>query len=430
MVDLKRLTEADIEYVQFHITTIFGDLKSVEFPTGIWDEMSDGTGVDGSSLGFLTTEQSDMRVNPDHETLAILPWEPRVARLICDIEDNSGAPHSTCSRSILKKAIEDARSLGFEYMTRPELEWYFVDKEIAPVDIGGYMDTTPLDAYAPLRREIADDLLEMGVGLKTIHHENGPAQQEIEFAPQDAQRQADNVQTSKLAIKTEASFMDLTATFMAKPFPDEAGSGMHIHQYITRDGANAFADPETGISDNLRHFIGGIMEHTDAMTAILNPTTNSYKRLVPGHEAPVYKSWGVGNRTALIRVPGYEKSARVEYRATDCTANIYLTSALLLAAGLDGVKKKTGPAPSTSENVEKMTNRRRRELGITQLPSSLDEALDHLEGSDFVRKVLGAEIMDIFIETKRKECTDYHRAKRTGETQEWQWEYDKYLLRA
>jgi len=430
MVDLKRLTEADIEYVQFHFTTIFGDLKSVEFPAGIWVEMADGTGVDGSSLGFLTTEQSDMMVNPDHETLAVLPWEPRVARLICDIEDNSGAPHPTCPRSILKKAVEDARSLGFEYKTRPELEWYFVDQEVAPIDLGGYMDTAPLDACASLRREIADDLLEMGVGLKTIHHENGPAQQEIEFIAEDALRQADSVQTAKLAIKTEADLMDIIATFMAKPFPDEAGSGMHIHQYITMDGVNAFADPEGGVSDTLRHFVGGLMEHVDAMTAILNPTTNSYKRLVPGHEAPVYKSWGVGNRTALIRIPGYERSARVEYRATDCTANVYLASALLLAAGLDGVRKKTEPNPPTTKNVEKMTTGRRRELGITKLPPSLGEAMDHLEGSKFVREVLGSDIVDIYLETKRKECTSHWEAKKGGETHEGQWEYERYLLRA
>ncbi len=381
MVDLKQLTEENIDYIQFHFTTIFGDLKSVEFPAGIWEEMVEGTGVDGSSLGFLTTEQSDMRVNPDHGTLAILPWEPRVARLICDIQDNSGAPHPTCPRNILKKVVGDAEKLGYEYKTRPELEWYFVDQDIAPADIGGYMDTTPLDRCASLRRDITDDLLEMGVGLKTIHHENGPAQQEIEFTPEDALRQADNVQTAKLAIKTEAHLMDLTATFMAKPYPDEAGSGMHIHQYITKDGANIFADPETGISETLRHFVGGIMEHVDAMSAILNPTTNSYKRLVPGHEAPVHKSWGVANRTALIRIPGYEKSARVEYRATDCTANIYLASALLLAAGLDGIKKKTEPTPPTTENIEKMTPRRRKELGITQLPMSLEEALDNIEES-------------------------------------------------
>ena len=430
MIDTNKLTVENVDYVQFHFTTIFGDLKSVEFPAGIWEEMAEGTGVDGSSLGFLTTEQSDMRVNPDHDTLAILPWEPRVAHLICDTQDNSGAPHPTCPRNILKKVVGDAEKLGYEYKTRPELEWYFVDQDAAPADIGGYMDTTPLDRYASLRRVITDDLLEMGVGLKTIHHENGPAQQEIEFTPEDALRQADNVQTAKLAIKTEAQLMDLTATFMAKPYPDEAGSGMHIHQYITKDGANIFADPETGISETLRHFVGGIMEHVDAMSAILNPTTNSYKRLVPGHEAPVHKSWGVANRTALIRIPGYEKSARVEYRATDCSTNIYLASALLLAAGLDGIKKKTEPTPPTTENVERMTPRRRKELGITLLPMSLEEALDNLEESPFVRDILGPDILDIYVGAKRRECAGHKNTKKAGESQERQWEYDRYLLRA
>ncbi|MDH5201479.1 MAG: glutamine synthetase, partial [Candidatus Bathyarchaeota archaeon] len=191
-----------------------------------------------------------------------------------------------------------------------------------------------------------------------------------------------------------------------------------------------FADPETGISDLLRHFVGGIMEHVDAMSAFLNPTTNSYKRLVPGHEAPVYKSWGVANRTALIRIPGYERSARVEYRATDCATNIYIASALLLAAGLDGVKRKAEPVPPTTENVEKMTPKRRRELGIAQLPMSLEESLNHLEGSAFARYVLGKEIMEIYIEAKEREFRGYLDAKAKSPAEERRWELETYLMRA
>ncbi|MCK5141880.1 MAG: hypothetical protein KAQ70_06770, partial [Candidatus Heimdallarchaeota archaeon] len=214
------------------------------------------------------------------------------------------------------------------------------------------------------------------------------------------------------------------------PFEDLAGSGLHIHHYLTQNGVNIFSDEEKGISDNLRYFVGGILENVDAMTAIFNPTTNSYKRLVPGHEAPVFKSWGIGNRTALIRVPGYEKKARLEFRATDCATNIYLASALLLAAGLDGMKKKTEPIQPTVKNIEKLTVQERKEMGITQLPLSLSEALDNLESSTLVSETLGKEIVDIFIEVKRKECKEYSEAKSKSREAEWEWEYLKYLERA
>ena len=432
MVSLEELRPKvlSLDYIQFQFTTIFGDLKAVEFPASLWDEMCGGTGVDGSSLGFLRTEQSDMVVVPDPGSFAVLPWDDRVARLICDMVDNDGSPHVACPRTILKRAVAKAGDLGFEYRTRPELEWYYVDEGFASADEGRYMDTLPYDTYSFLRRDTMDDLQAMGAGVKTIHHEGGPGQQEFEFTPNLALKQADDVQTAKVAVKTDAAMEGITATFMPKPFPDEAGSGLHIHQYLTREGENIFADPDKGISDFLVHCAGGIMEHVDSMTAILNPTTNSYRRLVPGHEAPVYKSWGVGNRTALIRVPGYEKSARIEYRAPDCSTNIYLAQALLLAAGLDGVKRKAEPMQPTRENVEKMTAKRRKELGITQLPSSLGDALDHLEGSGFVRRVLGKEMVAIFLERKRLELKEYLEAERLGESEARAWEIKRYLERS
>ena len=428
MSELKPLIES-LDYIQFHFTTVFGDLKSVEFPSRIWDEMYEGTGVDGSSLGFLTTEQSDMRVKPDHATFAILPWSSRVGRFICDTTTNDGEPHSLCPRSLLKREISKAVEMGLGYRTRPELEWYFVTGKGDPADNGGYMDTVPHDKFYFLRRVIIDDLLEMGAGVKTIHHENGPAQQEFEFTPADALTQADNTQTARMVIKTECAMEDIIGSLMPKPFPEVAGSGLHIHQYLTRDGENIFSDPEKGISDFLIHFVGGIMEHCNAMTAVLNPLTNSYKRLVPGHEAPVYKSWGVGNRTALIRVPGYERSARIEYRAADGGTNIYLASALLLAAGLEGVKKKTEPNTATRENIEKMTPKRRKELGITQLPENLGEALDAMESSSFMKKVLGSDLFDLWVEKKRGEYAEYLDAERLGETEALSWELKHYLRR-
>ncbi len=430
MIDVKEfIKENNIEFIQFQFTTVFGELKSVEFPAAIWDHMKEGTGVDGSSLGFLATEQSDMKIVPDLNSLAILPWEPRVARFICNIFGNDNLPHSTDPRNILKKVIEQAKEFGFEYKTRPELEWYFLDYNLEPFEEGQYMDTLPFDELGFLRRNIASDMIDMGIQVKTIHHEVGNAQQEIEFMVFDALIQADNTQTAKFIIQAESLFNDVIGTFMPKPFPELAGNGFHIHQYLTKNGENIFADKEKGISDTLRYFVGGILKHVDAMTAIFNPSTNSYKRLVPGHEAPVYKSWGVANRTALIRVPGYEKSARIEFRATDAATNIYLASALLLAAGLDGIKNRIEPIEPTTKNIEHLSETERKEMGISKLPSSLSESLDALEKSDFVKEVLGDQLLEIFLRIKRKECKEYEEAKKIGEAEEWEWEYEKYLER-
>ena len=422
--------ENNIEFIQFQFTTIFGELKSVEFPVNLWEEMKEGTGVDGSSLGFLQTEQSDMRVIPDLSTIAILPWEPRVARFICDIYTNEGVPHPTDPRSILKKVIKQANALGYEYKTRPELEWYFIDEDLEPIEDGEYMDTLPFDIKGSLRRSIASDMLEMGIPVKTIHHECGNGQQEIEFTVLDALIQADNTQTAKLIIKANSLFDEVIASFMPKPFEELAGNGFHIHQYLSKDGTNIFSDKEKGISDNLRYFVGGILKHVDAMTAVFNPTTNSYKRLVPGHEAPVYKSWGVANRTALIRIPGYEKNARIEFRATDGATNIYLASALLLAAGLEGIENKIEPIESTVRNMEKISEEERNNLGIEQLPKSLTEALDYFEQSTLIEKVLGKDVVEIFLKVKRQECKEYKEQKEKGQDAEWEWEYIKYLERS
>ncbi len=426
----KYFEENEIEFIQFQFTTVLGELKSVEFPVNIWDNMKDGTGVDGSSLGFLKTEQSDMRIVPDFSTLSILPWEPRIARFICDVNGNDGNPHPTDPRHVLKKVIKQAQELyGYEYKTRPEFEWFFLDYELDPFEDGQYMDNLPGDELGYLRRNIASDMLEMGIGVKTIHHEVGNGQQEIELVALEALEQADNTQTAKLIIKANSLFSDVIGTFLPKPYPDQPGSSIHIHQYLTKDGENIFADEEKGISDILRYFVGGILKHIDAMTAIFNPITNSYKRLVPGHEAPVYKSWGVANRTALIRVPGYEKSARIEFRATDGATNIYLASALLLAAGLDGIKNQIIPIEPTTKNIETLTDEERVDMGITPLPGNLSEALDHFEKSTFVKEILGQDIFDIFLTVKRKEWEEYIEAKNISEEEEREWEFRKYLDR-
>jgi glutamine synthetase len=422
---LKIFEDKGIDYIQYQFTTIFGEFKEVEFPVSIWEDLKDGTGVDGSSLGFLKTEQSDMRAVPDLSTFAVLPWNPRIGRFICDITDNKGKPYRTCPRGILRKVLKKAKTSGYTFLTRPELEWYVVTNELEMTDDGTYMDTPPKDLLHELRRQISDDMIEMGIGLKTIHHEVGPGQHEIEFLPLNALKQADNVQTAKMIVKIESFYEDVIATFMPKPFVLEAGNGLHIHQYLMKDGENIFADAEKGISETLRYYIGGIQKHVDAISAILNPITNSYKRLIPNHEAPVYVSWGIGNRTALMRVPEYEKSARMEYRAGDAAMNVYLGSALLLAAGLDGIKMHIEPNTPTKKNIDDLSDDERKVLGIKQLPRSLKEALEAFESSKFIKKILGNRLVDIYRDAKYKEISEYEKAKSDGK--ETDWEINKYL---
>jgi glutamine synthetase len=420
------MKEKNIDHIQFQFTTILGEFKGVDFPIDIWDPMKEGTGIDGSSLAFLRTEQSDMKIIPDLNTFAILPWNPKVGRFICDITDNKGKAYPTCPRGILKRILKRAAERGFNFLTRPELEWYLINTDREPVDTGTYMDLPPKDQFSDFRLQISRTMMKMGIETKTIHHEVGPSQHEIEFLPSNALHQADNVQTAKLIIKNESNHKNLISTFMPKPFPSVAGSGLHIHQYLEKDGGNVFADPYTGISDMLRYYIGGIQKHASAISAILNPITNSYKRLIPNHEAPVYISWGVGNRTALIRVPGYEKSARIEYRAGDAAMNIYLGTALLLAAGLEGIKKKIEPNTPVKENIDNLTSEKRQSLGIKKLPQTLSEALISFESSNFIEKYLGKQLRDIFVDIKTKEIEAYKVAKKDGK--ELEWELNRYLF--
>ena len=422
---LKIIKEKAIDYIQFHFTTILGDLKAVEFPANLWEELKDGTGVDGSSLGLLTTEQSDMRIVPDYNTFSIFPWSPRVGRFICDLTDNQGAPYPLCPRGILKKIVNKAKLGGFQFQTRPELEWYFVTKEFKPADSGGYMDTMPKDKFQDLRRQITDDMLKMDIGVKTIHHEFGAGQQEVEFVADSALQQADNVQTAKLITKVRAFYDNLISTYMPKPFEKIAGSGLHLHLYLIKNNENIFSDRERGISEVLKYFIGGIQYHIKEITAILNPITNSYKRLTPHHEAPVHVSWGIGNRTALIRVPGYEKSSHIEYRAGDGMMNIYLGSTILLAAGLDGIKKKIEPNKPTLKNVDLLTEEERQNSGIGRLPKDLKESLDAFEQSSWIKKIFGKVFVQNYVKNKRAELQDFSAAR--SKNKENEWELERYI---
>lgn len=423
---IAKFEEMGVEYIQFYFTTIFGEFKEVEFPIKIWDEMKDGTGVDGSSLGFLKANQSDMRAVPDLKSFSILPWDTRVGRFICNFTDNEGNYSPSCPRSILEKTLNKAKKIGFLYKTRPELEVYFLTDELEPADDGDYMCSLPKDTLHDLRRIITDDLIKNNIGVKTIHHEVGPAQHEVEFTVLDALYQADNVQIAKQIFKTNALNENLICTFIPKPFPNKAGSGLHIHQYLTDlEGNNVFADKEKGVSDILRWYIGGIQKHAAAISAILNPITNSYKRLVPHHEAPVHISWGVGNRTALIRVPGYEKSVRIEYRAGDGAMNIYLGFAALLASGLDGIENKIEPNQPTKKNVDLLSDEERKELGIEQLPWSLKRSLVYFETDPLMTDIFGDELIAIYLKKKRKELTEYEIALKNSS--ESNWELRNYL---
>jgi glutamine synthetase len=426
MRDFKKLfEEKGIDYIQFQFTTISGDFKAIEFPSKIWDDMKEGTGIDGSSLGFLKTEQSDMQAIPDLNSFAILPWNQRIGRFICDLADNKGKAHPLCPRGILKKVLENIKSMGYECLTRPELEWYFINDDSEPIDRGSYLDLPPKDIYHELRRQISDDMIEMGIGVKVFHHEGGPGQQEIEFLANNALYQADNVQTSKMIIKIESDYEGIISSFMPKPFPSEAGSGLHLHQYLNKNGQNAFTNENKGVSDLLRHYIGGIQKHVRAISAILNPITNSYKRLIPNREAPVFNSWGIGNRTALIRVPGYETSARIEYRAGDAAMNIYLGTAVLIAAGFDGIKNKIEPNVHTTKNVDTLDNQERKNLGITKLPEKLEESLISFEEDKFFENILGKELKKIYLDIKYAELQEYEIAKANKNENEW--EFRKYI---
>ncbi len=419
--------ENGIQFIQFQFTTISGELKEVEFPIENWESMKDGTGVDGSSLGFLSTEQSDMRAIPDYETFSILPWDSRVGRFICNLYNNNNQPYPTDPRSILIKVLKEAEKKGYYFKVRPELEWYFLDDDLEPADEGSYMCTVPEDELHLVRREIASSMITMFTHgtPHTIHHEVGPAQQEIELAKEYALYQADNVQTAKVITKQVALEHDLVSTFMPKPFQEEAGSGLHIHIYMEdKEGNNLFAK-EDGISDELKYFIGGIIHHADSLSALLNPSTNSYKRLVPNHEAPVYKSWGIGNRTALIRVPGYENKAHLEYRAGDASMNIYLGMAALFAAGLDGIEKKIKPNEPTLANVDHMSLAERDKLGITRLPVDFNAAVEAFRVSSFMKTLCGESLFNILLE-KYNLILESHRVAQRGDY-EHEWELEQFL---
>ncbi len=415
--------ENDVKFVRLWFTDILGNLKG--FAIGV-EDMEDaihrGVGFDGASIeGFARRDESDMRAFPDPTTFALLPWRPRqnaVARMFCDICTPSGDPFLGDPRHALKRNLERLAQLGFTYYVGPELEFFYLKNSQTPVplDHDGYFDQLSTLPAGDLRRDTVLNLAEMGIPVKYSHHEAAPSQHEIDLQYTDALTMADNVMTAKLVIKELAQLQGAYASFMPKPLAGVNGSGMHTHQSLFRGNQNAFYDPddEHHLSDLARRFIAGLMRHAPEISLITNQWVNSYKRLVPGYEAPVYVSWAYVNRSDLVRVPsfkpGYESSVRIEYRAPDPACNPYLAFSVMLAAGLKGITEEYPVLPPTEGNVFAMPPEERYSRGIKALPGSLGEAIALAEGSDLLRQTLGEHILHSVIRNKKMEWEQYRAA--------------------
>lgn len=433
---IRMVEEEDVEFIRLQFTDIFGNLKNVAVTTSQLDKVLDNKCMfDGSSIeGFVRIEESDMYLYPDLDTFEIFPWRPqqgKVARFICDVYRPDGTPFEGDPRYILKQVVKEASNLGYSFQVGPECEFFLFNSQdngepsIESYEHGGYFDVGPLDNGENARREMVLTLEDMGFTVEASHHEVAPAQHEIDFKYDHAVKTADNIMTFKLVVRTIAKRHGLHATFMPKPKFGINGSGMHINMSLFKDGVNIFDDPngKLGLSKEAYHFIAGIMTHMEGMSAITNPLVNSYKRLVPGYEAPVYIAWSATNRSPLIRIPAARgNSARVELRCPDSAANPYLALAVCLAAGLDGIKKELTPPDSVDKNIFAMTSFEKEEKQIKNLPANLLEALKYLEESDFIKGVLGEHTTKKYLEAKHKEWNDYT-------IQVSQWELDQYLHR-
>ncbi|HUU55075.1 MAG TPA: glutamine synthetase family protein [Armatimonadota bacterium] len=432
---LNKAKEQDVKFVRFWFTDILGFLKSFAITVEELElSLVEGQGFDGSSIqGFARIDESDMVAMPDPSTFAVLPWRPReggaVARMFCDILEPDGSPYVGDPRYVLKRALKRAADMGFTFYVGPELEYfYFKEANGRPqiLDRGGYFDLTPLDIASDLRRETVLTLEQMGIGVEYSHHEVAPSQHEIDLRYTDALTMADSAMTYRLVVKEVAMKHGTYATFMPKPLFGENGSGMHTHQSLFRGEKNAFFSPDAGdhLSEIARHYVAGLLRHAREITAVTNQWVNSYKRLVPGYEAPVYVSWASRNRSDLIRVPVYkpgkEKATRIEYRSPDPACNPYLAFAAMLAAGLEGIENGYECPPPVERNVYEMAETERVELGIEQLPGDLADAVAEAEKSELLRKTLGDHVFEKFIENKKIEWRNY-RAQVT------EFELDRYL---
>ena len=432
------IEEKNVDFLRLQFTDILGTVKNVSVPADQAEKaFTEGIYFDGSSIeGFVRIQESDMRLMPDPDTFAILPWRRREgsasARLICDVFDTStGEPFTGDPRYVLKQAIARAEEMGYEINAAPEPEFFMFKEDeegnatTETADQGGYFDLAPKDLASDVRRDIIYGLESMGFEIEASHHEVAEGQYEINFEYDDALTTADNVATFRTVVRAIAAQHDLHATFMPKPIARINGSGMHTHlSLMTEDGENAFHDDddEFNLSETAHSFLAGILEHAPAITAVANPTVNSYKRLVPGYEAPVYIAWSDRNRSALVRKPAARipAASRIELRSPDPSCNPYLALAVMIQAGLEGIEQGLEAPDPVRENIYDFDESKREEYGIETLPANLGEAIDELEADETIYGSLGPHIGPKFIEAKKAEYAEY-----IVEVSEW--ELDKYL---
>lgn len=433
---LNTVEKENIRFIRLQFTDIFGACKNVAVTRSQLNKALDNKCMfDGSSIeGFVRIEESDMYLYPDLDTFMIYPWqssESKVARIICDVYTPDHKPFEGDPRWILKKVLNEAMELGFQFNVGPECEFFLfqTDDKVNPIvetiDQGSYFELGPIDKGEEARRDICLTLEDMGFEIEASHHECAPGQHEIDFKYSEALHAADNIMTFKLAVKSIANKHKLYATFMPKPLYNEAGSGMHINISLSKNGKNVFCDPsdELGLSTLTKHFIAGITEHVKGMTCIMNPLVNSYKRLVPGYEAPLYIAWSTKNRSPLIRIPSARgESTRIELRNPDPSANPYLTLAVCLAAGLDGIKKKLIPQNPINNNIFDLSEDERERLKIDSIPLSLESAIREMKNDDLVRQTLGNHTFNKYIEYKQNEWNSYRNSIT-------RWEFENYLNR-
>ncbi|AKP47265.1 type I glutamate--ammonia ligase [Bacillus smithii] len=432
---LRMAKEENVKFIRLQFTDILGTIKNVEIPISQLPKALDNKMMfDGSSIeGFVRIEESDMYLYPDLDTWVIFPWtaeKGKVARLICDIYNPDGTPFAGDPRANLKRVLQEMRELGFtSFNLGPEPEFFLfkLDEKREPTlelnDNGGYFDLAPTDLGENCRRDIVLELEEMGFEIEASHHEVAPGQHEIDFKYADAVTACDNIQTFKLVVKTIARKHGLHATFMPKPLFGVNGSGMHSNLSLFKGDENAFYDPNgrLELSETAYQFIAGVIKHATNFTAITNPTVNSYKRLVPGYEAPCYVAWSAKNRSPLIRIPASRGlSTRIEVRSVDPSANPYLAMAALLSAGLDGIKNKLTPPAPVDRNIYIMNKQERLEAGIIDLPATLLEALQNLKNDEMIKEALGDHILEHFLEAKEIEWDMFR-------TQVHPWEREQYM---
>lgn len=440
---VETIEDSDVSFLMLQFTDILGTVKSVTIPAAQAEKaFKDGIYFDGSSIeGFVRIQESDMRLVPDPDTLAIMPWEDgeagRSARLICDVYNTTtGEPFVGDPRGVLMSVLEEARDMGYSVNVGPEPEFFVFERDESGEatrtthDSGGYFDLGPKDLGSDLRREIIGYLEEIGFKVESSHHEVAKGQQEISFKYADGLSTADNIATFRAVVRATADMNDVHATFMPKPIAHINGSGMHTHLSLFETDvddpheANAFHDGEDefNLSETAKAFTAGVLEHASAVTAVCNPTVNSYKRLVPGYEAPVYVAWSDVNRSALIRKPAAREpaSSRIEVRSPDPTCNPYLALAVLIKAGLDGIEKGLDCPGPVRENIYEFDEETRDEYGIDTLPENLGQAVDALEADDVIMDALGPHVAEKFVQAKRAEFSDYRASVS-------EWEVDRYL---